>query len=85
MIGTAETGAPRFSTCLVDCSDNLLAGPDDWDAYHGLQWLNLRRWLDENSEDELWAQLRAELDRAPADHLVVREYLGWGVLALMPL
>jgi SAM-dependent methyltransferase len=69
----------------LDLVQMLLAAPDDWDAYHGLQWLNLRRWLDENSEDELWAQLRAELDRAPADHLVVREYLGWGVFALMPL
>jgi SAM-dependent methyltransferase len=60
----------------------LLASPDDWDAYHGLQWLNLRRWLDANPDDELWAQLRAELDRAPADHLIAREHLGWGVFAL---
>jgi hypothetical protein len=27
----------------------MLFGPDDWDAYHGLQWLNLRRWLDAKS------------------------------------
>jgi SAM-dependent methyltransferase len=67
----------------LDLVQMLLASPDDWDAYHGLQWLNLRRWLDANPGDELWPQLRAELDRAPADHLVVREHLGWGVFALM--
>jgi SAM-dependent methyltransferase len=67
----------------LDLVQMLLASPDDWDAYHGLQWLNLRRWLDSNPEDELWSQLRAELDGAPADHLVAREHLGWGVFALM--
>jgi SAM-dependent methyltransferase len=67
----------------MDLVQMLLASPDDWDAYHGLQWLNLRRWLDANPEDELWSQLRAELDRAPADHLLAREHLGWGVFALM--
>jgi SAM-dependent methyltransferase len=68
----------------LDLVQMLLANPDDWDAYHGLQWLNLRRWLDANPGDELWAELRAELDRAPADNLVTREHLGWGVFALMP-
>lgn len=68
----------------LDLVQMLLASPDDWDAYHGLQWLNLRRWLDTNAEDELWPQLRSELDTAAADHLVVREHLGWGVFALMP-
>jgi hypothetical protein len=61
----------------------VLASPDDWDAYHGLQWLNVRRWLDDNPGDELWPQLRAELDSAPANHLIAREHLGWGVFALM--
>ena len=61
----------------------LLAGPDDWDAHRGLQWLNVRRWLDANAGDELWPQLRAELDRARAAHLVAREHLGWGVSALV--
>ena len=67
----------------LDLVQLLVASPDDWDSYHGLQWLNLRRWLDANPEDELWPQLRIELDRAPADHLAVREHLGWGVFALM--
>ena len=67
----------------LDLVQMLLANPDDWDAYHGLQWLNLRRWLDANPGDELWSQLRAQLDSAPTDHLVTREHLGWGVFALM--
>lgn len=67
----------------VDLVQMVLAGPDDWDAYQGLQWLNLRRWLDANPDDELWPQLREELDRAPSEHLVAREHLGWGVFALM--
>jgi SAM-dependent methyltransferase len=73
-----------LSNHSLDVVQMVLASPDDWDAYHGLQWLNLRRWLDANRGDELWAELRAELDRAPADHLVTREHLGWGVFALMP-
>jgi ubiquinone/menaquinone biosynthesis C-methylase UbiE len=31
-----------------------------------------------------WAELRAELDSAAGEHLAAREYLGWGVFALMP-
>jgi hypothetical protein len=67
-----------------DLVQMVLAGPDDWDAYHGLQWLNVRRWLDAHPDDELAEQMRAELDRMPAEHLVAREHLGWGVFALMP-
>ena len=72
-----------FQAHGLDLVQVVLAGTDDWDAYHGLQWLNLRRWLDANPADELWGSLRAELDRAPADHLAVREHVGWGVFALM--
>lgn len=66
-----------------DLVQMLLAGPDDWDAYHGLQWLNTRRWLDANPDDELWPQMRLALDRAAGEHLAAREHLGWGVFALM--
>ena len=37
----------------LDLAQMVLASPHDWDAYHGLQWLNLRRWLDANPGDEL--------------------------------
>jgi hypothetical protein len=61
----------------------VLSSPDDWDAHHGLQRLNLRWWLDASPQDELWPRLRAELDRLPLEHLVAREHLGREVFALM--
>jgi len=42
------------------------------------------RWLDANPHDELAGEMRAELTAAPARHARYRrEYLGWGVFALM--
>jgi hypothetical protein len=39
--------------------------------------------LDEHPEDELAAEMRAELDEAPLRHVkYIRPYLGWGVFAL---
>ncbi|MGO2585868.1 MAG: hypothetical protein ACTH9F_11050, partial [Brachybacterium tyrofermentans] len=39
---------------------------------------------DENPEDELVPELRAELETAPVQYArYQRRYLGWGVLALM--
>jgi SAM-dependent methyltransferase len=62
----------------------VLADQDSWDRYQAAQWLNLRRWLDENPDDELAADVRAELVAGPARYArYVREYLGWGVFALM--
>ncbi|CAN5429699.1 methyltransferase domain-containing protein [soil metagenome] len=67
-----------------DVVQMVLADPDDWDTYAAAQWLNLRRWLDENPDDELWQQFRDELDAAPLQHVTyTRRYLGWGVFALM--
>ncbi|CAJ61745.1 conserved hypothetical protein [Frankia alni ACN14a] len=44
----------------------------------------IRRWLDRNPGDELAAELRAELATEPARQVrYQREYLGWGVFALM--
>lgn len=68
----------------LDLVQMVLADPDGWDAYHGLQWLNIRRWLDANPDDEMAVEMRGRLDHAAADHLVTREHLGWGVFALMP-
>ena len=67
-----------------DVVEMVLAAPDDWDRYAAAQWLTTRRWLDESPDDELAPQLRAELDTAPLEHVTYqREYLGWGVFALM--
>jgi len=62
----------------------VLASQDSWDRYAAAQWLNIRRWLDANPGDELAAEMRAELDTSPARYArYEREYLGWGVFALM--
>lgn len=45
------------------------------------QWLNMRRWLDGNPDDELAPEALAT---EPARYAsTTREYLGWGVFALM--
>ncbi|WP_446218108.1 hypothetical protein [Micromonospora sp. IBHARD004] len=55
-----------------------------WDRYAAAHWLNLRRWLDDNPDDELAGELRRELTEDPVRHVRYRrEYLGWGVFALL--
>jgi SAM-dependent methyltransferase len=79
---------PRLVESFGDLGWNVvemvLANQDDWDRYVAAQWLNIRRWLDANPDDELAAEMRAELDSAPLRHVrYQREYVGWGVFALM--
>jgi SAM-dependent methyltransferase len=67
-----------------DLVEMVLASPDDWDRYAAAQWLSTRRFLDENPDDELAPEMRAELTTAPLSHVTYqREHLGWGVFALM--
>jgi SAM-dependent methyltransferase len=67
-----------------DLVEMVLADRDDWDRYVAAQWLSTRRWLDANPDDELYDEMRAELDTAPLQHVrYQREYLGWGVFALI--
>ena len=74
----------RFGDLGCDVVEMVLASQDSWDRYAAAQWLNIRRWLDANPDDELTGQMRAELATAPARHARYRrEYLGWGVFALM--
>ncbi|MDY6948540.1 MAG: SAM-dependent methyltransferase, partial [Pseudomonadota bacterium] len=74
----------RFVELGWDLVEMVLADQDSWDRYTAAQWLNVRRWLDDNQGDDLWPEMRAELDRAPLQHLLYqRHYLGWGVFALM--
>jgi hypothetical protein len=62
----------------------VLADQDSWDRYIAAQWLSIRRWLDANPHDELAAEMRAELESSRTRHVRYRrEYLGWGVFALM--
>ncbi|GGV24674.1 hypothetical protein GCM10010277_05090 [Streptomyces longisporoflavus] len=74
----------QFGELGYDVVEMVLADQDSWDRYQAAQWLNLRRWLDRNPGDELADEVRAELTTAPARYArYQREYLGWGVFALM--
>lgn len=74
----------HFAELGCDVVEMMLADQDSWDRYVAPQWLNIRRWLDQNPDDELADTLRAELATAPASHArYQREYLGWGIFALM--
>jgi SAM-dependent methyltransferase len=74
----------QFGQLGCDVVEMVLADRDSWDRYVAAQWLNTRRWLDENPEDELAPVLRAELVTDPVRYArYEREYLGWGVFALM--
>jgi SAM-dependent methyltransferase len=73
-----------FRDLGLDVVEMVLADEDSWDRYAAAQWLNIRRWLDANPGDELYGEMRAELTAAPVRHARYRrEYLGWGVFALM--
>lgn len=74
----------QFGDLRYDVVEMVLADQDSWDRYAAAQWLNLRRWFDQNPDDELAAEVRAELTAEPARYArYTREYLGWGVFALM--
>lgn len=74
----------QFGELGYDVVEMMLADQDSWDRYCAAQWLNLRRWLDRNPDDELAAEVRTELTTEPARYARYgREYLGWGVFALM--
>ena len=63
----------------------VLADQDSWDRYEAAQWLTMRRWLEANPDDEFAKEVRAKLTAAPERYAAyTREYLGWGVFALMP-
>lgn len=73
-----------FGELGYDVVEMVLADQDSWDRYVAPQWLNIRRWLDANPDEELATELRAELTTGAARHVrYQREYLGWGVFALM--
>ncbi|MET7697827.1 class I SAM-dependent methyltransferase [Streptomyces sp. NPDC005485] len=74
----------QFGSLGYDVVEMVLADQDSWDRYRAAEWLNLRRWLDRNPDDELAAEIRAELTEGPARYArYEREYLGWGIFALM--
>ena len=74
----------QFADLGYDTVEMMLADQDSWDRYRAAQWLNIRRWLDRDPDDELAAEFREELSTDPVLYTRdEREYLGWGVFALM--
>lgn len=74
-----------FGRLGCDVVEMVLANQDGWDRYEAAKWLTMRRWLEAHPDDELAAEVRARLDTEPVRHATyTREYLGWGVFALMP-
>ncbi len=73
-----------FGPLGYDVVEMILADQDGWDRYEAAKWLTMRRWLDANPDDELAKDVRDLLNSEPARYTAyTREYLGWGVFALM--
>lgn len=74
-----------FDLLGYDVVEMVLANQDSWDRYEAAKWLTMRRWLEANPEDEIAQDVRAKLTSEPKRYAAyTREYLGWGVFALMP-
>jgi precorrin-6B methylase 2 len=68
-----------------DVVEMILADQDSWDRYEAAKWLTMRRWLEANPDDAFAKEVRAQLTAEPVRYATyTREYLGWGVFALMP-
>jgi SAM-dependent methyltransferase len=73
-----------FCRLGYDVVEMVLADQDGWDRYEAAKWFTMRRWLEANPDDELAKEVRAQLTSEPERHAAyTREYLGWGVFALM--
>lgn len=73
-----------FGHLGYDVVEMVLADQDSWDRYEAAKWLTMRRWLEANSDDEFAKEVRAQLTSEPERYAAyTREYLGWGVFALM--
>lgn len=73
-----------FGKLGYDVVEMVLADQDSWDRYEAAKWLTMRRWLDANPNDDLAKEVRALLTSEPERYAAyAREYLGWGVFALM--
>ena len=73
-----------FGRLGYDVVEMVLANRDGWDRYEAAKWLTMRRWLEANPDDELAQEVRAQLTSEPVRYATyTREYVGWGVFALM--
>jgi SAM-dependent methyltransferase len=73
-----------FGRLNYDVVEMVLADQDGWDRYEAAKWLTMRRWLEANPNDKFAKDIRAQLTSEPERYAAyTREYLGWGVFALM--
>jgi SAM-dependent methyltransferase len=73
-----------FGRLDYDVVEMVLADQEGWDRYEAAKWLTMRRWLEANPDDEFAKEVRAQLTSEPERYTTyTREYLGWGVFALM--
>ena len=73
-----------FGRLNYDVVEMVLSDQDGWDRYEAAKWLTMRRWLEANPGDEFAKDVRAQLTSEPERYTAyTREYLGWGVFALM--
>jgi len=73
-----------FGRLGYDLVEMVLADQDGWDRYEAAKWLTMRRWLESNPGDVFAGEVRALLSSEPERFATyTREYLGWGVFALM--
>ncbi|MDO9034928.1 MAG: hypothetical protein Q7U51_06975, partial [Methanoregula sp.] len=73
-----------FNDLDYDVVEMVLADQKGWDRYEAAKWLTMRRWLDANPDDDFAKEVRAKLTLEPKRYAAfTREYLGWGVFALM--
>jgi SAM-dependent methyltransferase len=73
-----------FGRLGYDVVEMVLADQDGWDRYEAAKWLTMRQWLEANPGDEFAKEVRTQLTSEPVRYATyTREYLGWGVFALM--
>ncbi len=73
-----------FGDLDYDVVEMVLADQEGWDRYEAAKWLTMRRWLEANPDDDFAKEVRARLTLEPERYVAyTREYLGWGVFALM--
>ncbi len=73
-----------FGELGYDVVEMVLADREGWDRYIAATWLTMRRWLEANPDDEMAKEIRNKLTSDPKRYATyIREYLGWGVFALM--
>jgi SAM-dependent methyltransferase len=73
-----------FGGLGYDVVEMVLANQEGWDRYEAAKWLTMRRWLEANPDDDFAKEVRAQLTSEPERYAAyTREYMGWGVFALM--